>query len=427
MKRSVSLYVLMGLMLTLLLVMAGCAKNVQLYKQALKQYNAGNVEASLSTTVQSLQLKPGYVKAQNLASLTYNDAIRTREANIASLEASTASDRYDKIVEEFEALITIQDKVRKLPPLVDQDTGRRVEFLIKDYAPAAKKARENAAEYHYQNAMSLARSSKDVDIQKQAAKEFKVAMSFIPNYKDSPMQYEKARQAGIKRIAVIPFEDKSGTNRKYGDMPAMLVDNVVSSVLNDPEAREFVEIITRDQMGTILNEQRMSASGMLDETTAAHIGQVLGVHEIMTGRITQVAYMAPKTYTTNETEKKRIVTGKEEYQDEDGNTKTKDIYAEVECSFTKYVKNTNVQITCSYSIINVTTGRIQKQGTFTADNPWSDTWARKDAGDERALSTATVNLCKKAEPVAPSDIELVNVALTKLSKLVSQEFKSYVR
>ena len=427
MKRSVCLIALMGLFLTGMLVLGGCAKNVQLYKQALREYNAGNFENSLDTSVRSLRLKPQYVKAQSLADQAYRDAIRNREDNIKTLEASSAADRFDKMVEEYAALNEIQSKVKNLPVLIDNKTGRRVEFIIRDYSVASKAALNNAAEYHYQQGLSLSRSSADVDVQKHAAKEFKLAMGFIQNYKDSPAQYEKARKAGIKRIAVIPFEDRSGTNRIYGDLPAMLVDNIVSSIINDAEASEFVEIITRDQMGSVLQEQRMSASGMLDETTAAHIGEVLGVHEIMTGKISQVVYIAPKIYSTSETEKKRVVTGQEEYQDEDGNTKTKDVYGDVECSFTKYVKSTNAQITCSYSIIDVNTGKIKKQGTYTGENPWSDTWGRKESGDERALSTATINLCKKAEPTAPAAIELVNVALTKLSKMVSQEFKAYVR
>ncbi|HRY83002.1 MAG TPA: CsgG/HfaB family protein [Candidatus Cloacimonadota bacterium] len=423
--KTLSLLMVAGLLAMLMLT--GCARNVSLYKQAQKQYNSGAVEPALGTVVQSLQLKPSYVKAQNLIDLAYPKVIQNREAGIASLEASTQADKWDKIVVEYAALEEIQAKVKKLPILVNEKTGKRVELILKDYQPAAQTAKQNAAEAHYQKGLSLSRSSQNVDTQKQAAKEFKAAMSFIPNYKDSAAQYEKARQAGIKRIAIIPFEDGSGTDKKFGDLPAVLVDRIVSSVMSDPESREFVEIMTRAELGAVLAEQRAVAAGLVDEKTAVKIGQLSGAHEILTGKINQVISVPMKVYSTNESESKRLVTGKEEYVDENGNTAARDVYSDVTCSFTKYVKTANAQITGSYSIIDVTTGTVKKTGTFTTDNPWSETWGKVDSGDPKALSTASLNLCKKTEPVPPTDIELVSLALSKLSQQFVIEFKQYIK
>lgn len=423
--KTLTLLLMAGLLA--MLMFTGCAKNVSLYKQAQKEYNSGAVEPALSTVVQSLQLKPSYVKAQNLIDLVYPKAIRARETNIAELEASTLPDKWDKIVAEYTALEEIQAKVKKLPVLVNEKTGKRVELILRDYKPAAQTARQNAAEAHYQKGLSLSRSSQNVDTQKQAAKEFKAAMTFIPNYKDSAVQYEKARQAGIKRIAIIPFEDGSGTGKKYGDLPAVLVDRIVSSVMSDPDSREFVEIMTRAELGAVLSEQRAVAQGLVDETTAVKIGQLSGAHEILTGKINQVISIPMKTYTSNESETKRLVTGKEDTVDENGNTVSKDVYSDVTCTYTKYVKTANAQITGSYSIIDVTTGTVKKTGTFTADNPWSETWGKVDSGDPKALSTAALNLCKKTEPAAPTDIELVSLAMSKLSQQFVTEFKQYIK
>lgn len=423
--NTLTLLLVAGLLAMLLFT--GCAKNVSLYKQAQKEYNSGAVEPALSTVVHSLQLKPSYVKAQNLIDLVYPKAIKARETNIAELEASSLPDKWDRIVLEYAALEEMQTQVKKLPVLVNEKTGKRVELILKDYKPAAQTAKQNAAEAHYQKGLSLSRSSQNVDTQKQAAKEFKAAMTFIANYKDSAAQYEKARQAGIKRIAIIPFEDGSGTNKKYGDLPAVLVDRIVSSVMSDPESREFVEIMTRAELGAVLSEQRAVAQGLVDENTAVKIGQLSGAHEILTGKISQVISVPMKTYSTNESETKRLVTGKEDTVDEDGNTVTKDVYSDVTCSYTKYVKTANAQITGSYSIIDVATGTVKKTGTFTADNPWSETWGKVDSGDPKALSTSALNLCKKTEPVPPTDIELVSLAMSKLSQQFVAEFKQYIK
>lgn len=423
--KTMTLLLVAGLLA--LLMFSGCAKNVSLYKQAQKEYNSGAIEPALSTVTQSLQLKPSYVKAQNLIDLVYPKAITARENNIATLEASTLPDKWDKIVLEYAALNDIHLKVQKLPVLVNEKTGRRVELIMKDYSAAAKTAKQNAAEAHYQKGLSLSRSSQSPDTQKQAAKEFKAAMTFIPNYKDSAAQYEKARQAGIKRIAIIPFEDGSGADKKFGDLPALLVDRIVSSVMSDPESREFVEIMTRAELGAVLSEQRAVAAGLVDEKTAVKIGQLSGAHEILTGKINQVISVPMKVYSTNESETKRLVTGKEEYVDEDGNTAARDVYSDVTCTYTKYVKTANAQITGSYSIIDVTTGTVKKTGTFTAENPWSETWGKVDSGDPKALSTSALNLCKKTEPVPPTDIELVSLAMSKLSQQFVTEFKQYIK
>ena len=430
-SKTVSLLLLMGL-ITMLMI-TGCAKNVSLYKQAQKDYNAGHVEPALTSVTRSLQLKPSYVKAQRLIDVVYPKAILARETNIAILEtspladSSPLADRWDRIVPEYDALADIHDQVRNLPVMVDAKTGRRVELIMKDYGPARGAARQNAADYHYQKGITLARSSQNVDVQKKAAKEFKAAMTFIANYKDSAVQYEKSRLAGIKRIAIVPFEDGSGIDKMFGDLPGLLVDRIVNSVMNDPDSREFVEIMTRAELWAVLAEQRAIAAGLIDERTAVKIGQLSGAHEILTGKISQIISIPMQTYTTNESESKRLMSGKEESQDEDGNTVAKDVYSDVICSYTKYVKTGNAQITGSYSIIDVTTGAVKKQGIFTADSPWSESWGKVDSGDPRALSTAAANLCKKTEPRSPTDIEMVSLALSKLSQQFVAEFKQYIK
>ena len=55
-----------------------------------------------------------------------------------------------------------------------------------------------------------------METQKRAAKEFKVVEEFVPGYKDVQIRYEQSRNAGVKRMAIPTFEDKSGKARAYG-------------------------------------------------------------------------------------------------------------------------------------------------------------------------------------------------------------------
>ena len=413
--------------LIVLAVMFGCAQNVTLFKDAQRNYNRGNYDAAFDANIRSLQLKPAYAKSQNLLLQVYPAIIRDKEEEIQSIHATQAPDRWPAVVEQYLALQSIQDRVRRLPRLINPDTGLALMFDYRDYSALLLDAKTNAAEHHYQQGLHLSRSGSGLDQQKQAALEFRAALSFMPNYKDAVSRFEEARRNAIKRIAVVPFEDLTGSRSRYGDLASILIDQIISNVLNDPTATEFVEIITRDQLNPVLLEQQLSASGLVDENTASEIGVLVGAHEILTGKLTQIAFIQPRITRDNDSETKRVVTGREEYVDDNGNTQTRDLYSDVTCNFTRYTKTASAQITGTYNIIDVATGRIKRQGTYTAESPWSDTWARKESGDDRALSSATAALIRKSEPNPPAEIELINGALSRLSQNIINEFKSYIR
>lgn len=419
-----------GICLILILVFSGitgCAKNKSLYKDALKQYNRGDVDQAYDRLIRSLQLKPGYDKAQNLLLQVYPDLLQDKQEAIMRERNSADPLRWARMVNLYTQLQGVVDSARRLPRLINPHTGLAVLLDYPDFSAGLQEARVNAAEYHYQQGISMSRSGNNQDIQKQAALEFRSAMNYIPNYKDAQSRFEQARQNAIKRIAVVPFEDLTGTNRRYGDISSLLVDQIISQVLADRAATEFVEIINREMLNPILDEQRLAASGLVDANTASAIGALVGAHEILTGKITQIAYIAPRISRQTISEQRRIRTGREEYVDEDGFTRTRDIYSDVEASFTRYTKATSARITATYNIVDVATGRIIRQDTHTAESNWSDTWGRKTSGDDRAFSGANLALVRKSEPDAPADIELVNDALEELSRHFVNEFKSYLQ
>ena len=131
--------------------------------------------------------------------------------------------------------------------------------------------------------------SDDINLKKQSAKEFKIASDFVPGYRDSAERYEEMRKAAILRMAVF-FEDRSQTYGGYGPVTLTVMDNVVSSILNDQSATEFLELMTRDQLNRVIQEQALSQTGMTNELTAIEAGKILGINQILTGRITQIIY-----------------------------------------------------------------------------------------------------------------------------------------
>lgn len=85
------------------------------------------------------------------------------------------------------------------------------------------------------------------------------------------------------RIAVLNFENNS-TWHYWGDnLGKAAADELVTQLFRTDRFR----VIERSQLESILQEQNLGQSGRVDASTAAQIGQVLGVQAILTGSITQ--------------------------------------------------------------------------------------------------------------------------------------------
>ena len=285
------------------LILSGCGQNVSLLSQAKKQFKSGNYEAALASNAQSLKLKPDYQKAQELLPQVFQAAVKQRTRNVEKIEASGLDSRWDSLVVEYQALIDIYDTMADLPPMTHPKTKIPFEYEAADYRPQLEESKQNAAEYHYQQGIEWSLKADDPDVQKNAAKEFKAAMSYVPNYKDSAELYDQTRKKGIKRIAIIPFEDRTGVS-KFGSLSDMLLDQVTRSLLSDPSATEFLEIINRTNVENVLREQQLAISGLVNEASTVQLGKLLGAHEILTGKILQVEVVPERTiHSVGEAEK----------------------------------------------------------------------------------------------------------------------------
>ena len=423
-------------MLTLmcvLLFLTGCAsKHGTLMKSAQTSYQANQYEAALRDTVAALKLKPDFDKAQDFVVTFFNAAVEVREDKIKALEATPDRFKWDGIVAEYKGLIKINNLVKNLPPtaLVHKKTKQRIIFDTKDYTSQLSEASKQAAEVHYQEGIRIAASSDDVDTQKKAAKEFKKAEEFIPGYKDANVLYERSRRAGVKKMAILPFEDKSGKARSYGALSETITDQIIDSVVNDPSATEFLELVSRDQLERVMQEQRLGLTGLIDEQTAANLGKVLGVHEMVIGKITQIVYVPERTRDSRVAQKGtiRVQEGTETYTDSKGNVKERAKYVRknVSARVTHYTRESSASIIGSYQIIDVQTAAIRGSGRFNEKSEFKVQWGTF-TGQEAALDKFYRNLCSATEQFSPTEQELVLDVSNKLSSQLAEKFKEYAR
>lgn len=99
---------------------------------------------------------------------------------------------------------------------------------------------------------------------------------------------QQAVRTGIKhRVAVVAFRDVAQYQGFSGDrrLIAAAAADVVTEALHNSGA--FI-VVEREQLGRVINEQSLGASGVVNPKSAAKMGQVLGVEAIITGTITDL-------------------------------------------------------------------------------------------------------------------------------------------
>jgi len=408
-----------------LISIAGCGAHKGIEKKARKQYQQGDYDGAVFTCAKSLRIKPDYDKAQFLIQDAFKAAVIGHSDRIKQIKNTTEKFRWDDVVLEYTQLIELNNTIKALPTLIDKNTKLEIKFDIVDYSQVLTEANTNAAESHYQEGLRL-KPNLELDVQKQAAKEFKAAEKYHPGYKDAAVFYEQCRKAGLKRMAIIPFDDKSGKQGQFGAISETIVDDIISEVINDPSATEFLEIISRDQLELIAAEHKLGASAMMDDKSVVEIGKLLGVHEILTGKITQIIYTPERTTKKAVREKGRAVVGTEKYVDDKGKTRERNVYGDVFANVNTYTKTANASISGSYRIIEITTAKIKKSDSFTKEKSFYYQWATFK-GDQRALGGESRGLASKTEQFAPVKEELVSDASRILSKSLAQSLIEYAR
>src|SRR5260370_5761023 len=90
----------------------------------------------------------------------------------------------------------------------------------------------------------------------------------------------KIAESGRKRVAVVDFTGLQGNVRELG---RYLAEELSGALVND--ARGF-HVMDRAHLKAILQEHKLSSTGLIDTQTARQLGQFAGVDTLVTGTIT---------------------------------------------------------------------------------------------------------------------------------------------
>lgn len=88
--------------------------------------------------------------------------------------------------------------------------------------------------------------------------------------------------AQMKKIAVAPFDGNFGT-----EFSVELESSLASIRVNDAP---FYEVVNRNALDKILEEQKLTMSGLVDTKSAVNLGKLLGAQGLYVGQITTAKY-----------------------------------------------------------------------------------------------------------------------------------------
>lgn len=112
-----------------------------------------------------------------------------------------------------------------------------------------------------------------------------------------PLGAQEAAADKRPRIAVLSFPVAEGAWEGWGPGGWQAGEKRISSVLQELMISELMEsgegrirLMDRQRLQTVLEEQKFSNSGLVDETTAVTMGKMVGVRFMVTGKVTRFAY-----------------------------------------------------------------------------------------------------------------------------------------
>ena len=407
------------------IIFSSCAvftKGYSEYRSAQRFHKKQNYHQAALYASKSLKLNAKNKKALNLFERSYHLAINDHRSNISGLEKIEDDSKWPRLYYEYDKLQNLSDELISLKPIVNLENENapallRYEMSLpnQDYHKELDRIGPLAAEYDYNKGLEY-RKKKDKESQKIAAKAFKSAQQFVPNYKNSKELYDETRASALLTLLILPFDGKNNLVNYIRDQMMMIQTN---------KPKEFLQIISRDQLSSTLLEQKLQLSGMVDNNQIVEIGELAAANQILSASLITTHRPSETIVTEDIKQEKKVVVRKEKYVDDDGKEKTKKIKENVYATIVHHKKSAEANLRLTYRITDVKSGLPLHSGTVKTDAKFFHEWATYE-GDKRALSSQYERLVGNEEKFAPSRSELfMQAAETLPNKLMEKIFDHY--
>ena len=206
---------------------------------------------------------------------------------------------------------------------------------------------------------------------------------------------------GVKEVAVVDFEGEK-------DSGSQIATLVQSRLL---EGGNF-DIMERDKITKVLEEQNLGMSGIVDRETAVSVGEMLGVDAMIFGKVTTYQVDPDKKITEKVKEKKfsgkyRTVTKKDNKSGKEKKVKEK-IYEDVFVEKERWIRQGTVAI--NFRVVNVKTGKLlaahSESESYDSDNV-EYTFSQKLKGEDKKLKPRGEILADLSESICTKFVRMI--------------------
>ena len=214
------------------------------------------------------------------------------------------------------------------------------------------------------------------------------------SYKDSEELRAHALKEAQYTIAMLPFENATNSVNAHKAFESQFLNLFIKN------KNIFIKIIDRVHIQTILAEQELGISGLVDAQTAAQAGDLFGAKALLVGRLVSLDV---KKALIKPNRKK----GWESYQQKQYNASTKEYdlvtkYKKVH--YNEFFGTNSVSMTVEYKLISTETGEILATNLISEtreDEVWYITY---DANGKNLLSGTWNN------KLLSSDTDVINTS-----------------
>jgi tetratricopeptide (TPR) repeat protein len=253
------------------------------------------------------------------------------------------------------------------------------------------------------------------------------------DYKDAVARKKECLDKGIYTVAMMSFENASGTPGIDAKVSAYALNALTG--INDP----FLRIVDRENMETIIKEQQLQLSGVIDENTAVQVGQLVGAQALLTGTV--LSYNEKKG-----TLRSLQRDGYASFLDKELNKADGKYYSVTKykkTTFTEFYNSNSCTVSFQYKLINLKTGEIIKteiiqkeladeviygryEGDINSLFPAGQNGVNTNPGDKRALMNM-MNARQQVKSSSDLSNELFGNISSQLSKTIGQTVREIVQ
>ncbi len=367
----------------------GCA-HVMAYNAAVDAERQGDLVTAAQKTVEAIEAEHNYPEARALFARLWPVTLNESLQRVVSAEQT----------QDWEAAV---QRLQILEQIVRRATILHLDAPMESQSSRLLADKDRAADKLYRQAQGDEQAGR----LREAATAFRRATTYVPNYRDAEARYAKNRSAAMVRVAVLPFDNES----YYHSASEMLGDRLLNDLLK--RQGEFLSIVDRQYLNTVVKESSLQASGLVDPTTAVRLGKLAGIRYIVVGRVSQVSATNPID-SREQCNASRLLPA-------DRNIPAHMVYA----SYTLWRQTREVVLTASVQIIDVVDGTVAKAWTETERATDHAESVSNISGDRQALDSNLQHLAT-VSPYLKSHDSLLGEATSRLGRTFAERVAGHL-